>query len=63
MTPKKQLRDGVSVRLTPEDRAALSQIRAAVRWLRTDSDAIRYALTVAVDVLKEIGAGKRRRIP
>lgn len=56
-------RDAVNVRLTREDRAALAMIRKRMPWLRTDSDAVRYALDVAREQLggKRPRAGPKRR--
>lgn len=47
-------------RLTPQDLSAISSIRKQVKWLRTDTDALRYALASALDILREITPPKRR---
>jgi hypothetical protein len=46
-------------RLTPQDIKALASIRKRVGWLRTDTDALRYALASALDILQEIN-GRRK---
>lgn len=47
-------------RLTPQDLKALASIRKGVTWLRTDTDALRYALAMALDVLAELNPKHRR---
>lgn len=52
------MRDAVNVRLTREDRTNLAAIRKRMPWLRTDSDAVRYALDVARE---QLGKVKQRK--
>lgn len=47
-------------RLTPQDLKAIAKIRSEVKWLRTDTDALRYALASALDILQELSPKRHR---